>query len=62
MDNMSTENGQALPTGLPSELRDFMENAHKPPSWTDQGRLAGAIDFNKKRGLYLAFCTGSPAA
>lgn len=24
VDNMSTENGQALPTGLPSELRDFM--------------------------------------
>ena len=28
------------------------------PSWTDQGRLAGAIDFNKKRGLYFGVLYG----
>lgn len=53
-----TKNGQALPTGLPSELRDFMENARKLPSWTDQGKLTSAIDFNKKRGLYLGVLYG----
>ncbi|MFD9548379.1 oxygenase MpaB family protein [Nocardia salmonicida] len=53
-----TKNGQALPTGLPGELRDFMENARKLPSWTDQGKLTSAIDFNKKRGLYLGVLYG----
>ncbi|GGN91805.1 oxygenase MpaB family protein [Nocardia rhizosphaerihabitans] len=53
-----TKNGQALPAGLPSELRDFMEYARRLPHWTDQAKLATAIEFNKKRGLYLGVLYG----
>ncbi|WP_419999615.1 oxygenase MpaB family protein [Streptomyces boninensis] len=52
------KNGQALPDGLPAELRDFMEEARKMPSWVDQGKLAKAVDFNEKRGLYLGVLYG----
>ncbi|WP_405497982.1 oxygenase MpaB family protein [Nocardia sp. NBC_00511] len=57
-----TRNGQPLPDGLPSGLKDFIENARQLPSWADQGKLASSFEFNKKRGLYLgvlyAFASG----
>ncbi|MFI6173325.1 oxygenase MpaB family protein [Nocardia sp. NPDC051052] len=53
-----TRNGQPLPAGLPTELRDFMEYARQLPQWTDQGELATAVQFNKKRGLYLGVLYG----
>lgn len=53
-----TKNGQPLPSGLPADLRDFMEHARQLPSWTDQGKLATAFDFNEKRGLYLGVLYG----
>ncbi|WP_405161568.1 DUF2236 domain-containing protein [Nocardia sp. NBC_01499] len=53
-----TRNGQPLPAELPTELRDFMEYARQLPPWTDQGKLAAAVDFNKKRGLYLGVLYG----
>ena len=37
-----TKNGQPLPAGLPADLRDFMEQARRLPSWADQGKLATA--------------------
>ncbi|MBO2450137.1 DUF2236 domain-containing protein [Actinomadura barringtoniae] len=53
-----TKNGQSLPSGLPADLRDFMERARQMPSWTDQGKLATAVNFNEKRGLYLGVTYG----
>lgn len=53
-----TRNGQPLPDGLPVELRDFMEYARRLPAWTDTGKLATAVEFNKKRGLYLGVLYG----
>lgn len=53
-----TRNGQPLPAGLPTELRDFMEYARQLPQWTDQGKLRTAVEFNKKRGLYLGVLYG----
>ncbi|WP_024802725.1 oxygenase MpaB family protein [Nocardia sp. BMG51109] len=53
-----TKNGQPLPAGLPSDLRDFMEYARQMPQWADQGKLATAVEFNKKRGLYLGVLYG----
>ncbi|MEV6276315.1 oxygenase MpaB family protein [Nocardia sp. NPDC051832] len=53
-----TRNGQPLPAGLPGELRDFMEYARQLPHWTDRGKLATAVEFNKKRGLYLGVLYG----
>lgn len=53
-----TRNGQPLPAGLPPELRDFMEYARQLPQWTDPAKLNTAIEFNKKRGLYLGVLYG----
>ncbi|SNT57494.1 hypothetical protein SAMN05443665_104734 [Actinomadura meyerae] len=53
-----TKNDQALPSGLPSDLVDFIERARRLPSWTDQGKLAKAFEFNEKRGLYLGVTYG----
>ncbi|WP_306362910.1 oxygenase MpaB family protein [Nocardia sp. CC227C] len=53
-----TRNGQPLPAGLPTELRDFMEYARQMPHWTDPAKLTTAVDFNKKRGLYLGVLYG----
>jgi hypothetical protein len=53
-----TKNGQPLPAGLPNDLRDFIEDARSLPSWADGGKLASAVQFNKKRGLYLGLLYG----
>jgi hypothetical protein len=53
-----TKNGQELPKGLPADLRNFIEQARQLPSWTDQGKLAKAFEFNEKRGLYLGVTYG----
>ena len=53
-----TRNDQPLPSGLPAELRDFMEEARQMPSWADHDKLATAVDFNEKRGLYLGVLYG----
>ncbi|WP_067478631.1 oxygenase MpaB family protein [Actinomadura hibisca] len=53
-----TKNGQTLPSGLPADLRDFIERARRLPSWVDQGKLAAAVNFNEKRGLYLGVTYG----
>ncbi|GAB2735151.1 oxygenase MpaB family protein [Amycolatopsis magusensis] len=53
-----TKNGQPLPAGLPADLRDFMERARQLPPWAEPGKLATAVDFNEKRGLYLGLLYG----
>ncbi|HEX4816837.1 MAG TPA: oxygenase MpaB family protein [Nonomuraea sp.] len=52
------KNDQPLPSGLPADLRDFMEEARRLPSWADRRKLALAVEFNKKRGLYLGVLYG----
>ncbi|MEU0791227.1 oxygenase MpaB family protein [Amycolatopsis sp. NPDC005961] len=52
------KNGQALPDGLPADVRDFVERARQLPSWTDQGKLAKSFAFTEKRGLYLGILYG----
>ncbi|ASR34495.1 Latex clearing protein [Prauserella marina] len=51
-------NEQALPAGLPSDLRDFMEHARRMPPWADKNKLERAAEFNKSRGIYLNLCNG----
>ncbi|MBG0817799.1 oxygenase MpaB family protein [Planomonospora sp. ID82291] len=51
-------NDQPLPEGLPADLRDFMEEARRLPSWADRGKLERAAGFNKSRGLYLNLLNG----
>ncbi|TDC59564.1 DUF2236 domain-containing protein [Actinomadura sp. GC306] len=53
-----TKNGQTLPSGLPADLRDFIERARQLPSWVDNAKLQQAVDFNERRGLYLGVTYG----
>jgi hypothetical protein len=53
-----TTNGQALPAGLPSDLKDFIEKARQLPPWADSEKLVTAANFNQKRGLYLGVTYG----
>src|SRR4029079_6333176 len=46
------------PSGLPADVRAFIERARVLPSWVDQGKLATAVRFNEKRGLYLGVLYG----
>lgn len=52
------KNGQALPGGLPADVRDFVERARQLPSWTDPAKLAKSFAFTEKRGLYLGLLYG----
>ncbi|MFI8946722.1 oxygenase MpaB family protein [Streptomyces sp. NPDC053750] len=53
-----TRNDQPLPSGLPADLRDFMEKARQLPSWTDPRKLAAAAQFTKKKGIYTGALYG----
>ncbi|WP_159325996.1 oxygenase MpaB family protein [Streptomyces tendae] len=53
-----TRNDQPLPTGLPTDLRDFMEKARQLPAWADRDKLERAAEFNKSKGLYLNLLNG----
>ncbi|ACY95713.1 MULTISPECIES: oxygenase MpaB family protein [Thermomonospora] len=52
------KNGQPLPSGLPKDLKDFIEKAKQLPPWADKNKLATAFHFNEKRGLYLGVTYG----
>ncbi|MEU0752158.1 oxygenase MpaB family protein [Streptomyces albogriseolus] len=51
-------NDQPLPDGLPAELRDWMEEARKLPSWADTEKLQDAVDFTRRKGLYTGVLYG----
>ncbi len=53
-----TKNSQPLPAGLPADLADFVERARRLPPWADRSKLAAAVEFNEKRGLYLGLLYG----
>ncbi|WP_019874489.1 oxygenase MpaB family protein [Sporichthya polymorpha] len=53
-----TTNGQALPAGLPRDLRAFLDRARVLPAWTDEAALAQAFSFYERRGLYLGLLYG----
>jgi hypothetical protein len=57
-----SKNSQPLPAGVPTDLRDFIEQARQLPAWADTAKLEAAVEFNKRRGSYLgiayAFVSG----
>ncbi len=53
-----TKNAQALPAGLPADLREFIEHARQLPAWASTDKLKAAVTFNKKRGTYLGVAYG----
>lgn len=52
------KNGDALPSGLPRYLVEFIEEARELPEWADTHKLEWAVDFNKKYGTYLGVAYG----
>jgi len=53
-----TRNDQPLPDGLPADLRDFIEEARRLPSWADQATLDRAAAFTQRKGTYLILLYG----
>ncbi|WP_372351176.1 oxygenase MpaB family protein [Streptomyces sp. KL116D] len=53
-----TRNDQALPDGLPADLREFMEHARQLPSWADTTKLDRASQFSKTKGIYVGALYG----
>ncbi|MFJ3980586.1 oxygenase MpaB family protein [Streptomyces fungicidicus] len=53
-----TRNDQPLPAGLPADLRDFMEEARRLPSWADRDKLAAAARFTTRKGIYTGALYG----
>jgi hypothetical protein len=51
-------NGQPLPADLPTDVRDFIEEARQLPTWVDTDKLSDASRFNQRRGLYLGATYG----
>ncbi|AFA76036.1 latex clearing protein Lcp (plasmid) [Gordonia polyisoprenivorans VH2] len=58
-------NDQPVPSTLPSNLRDFIEDARRLPSWTDKKKLADSFKFVKKQdtlvSVLYAFASGMMA-
>lgn len=53
-----TKNAQPLPDGLPADLKAFIEKARQLPPWADKAKLANAVTFNDKKGIYLGLIYG----
>ncbi|MFL6062893.1 MAG: oxygenase MpaB family protein [Marmoricola sp.] len=53
-----TTNSQVLPDGLPGDVRDFIEEARRLPSWADPAKLDDSFTFTTKRGTYLGVLYG----
>ncbi|MFD5095319.1 oxygenase MpaB family protein [Amycolatopsis thailandensis] len=53
-----TRNDQPTPSGLPPDLREFVEHARQLPSWADQSELDAAADFMKVSGRFVNLLNG----
>ncbi|MFH8800988.1 oxygenase MpaB family protein [Streptomyces sp. NPDC017936] len=53
-----TRNDQALPAGLPADVREFMEHARRLPSWADRAGLDRGARFSKTKGIYVGALYG----
>ncbi|MFD4636486.1 oxygenase MpaB family protein [Lentzea sp. NPDC058436] len=53
-----TRNDQPVPSGMPADVRDFIEHARQLPSWADQRKLDAAAQFNRTKGIYVGVLYG----
>ncbi|MFI6874848.1 oxygenase MpaB family protein [Streptomyces sp. NPDC050400] len=53
-----TRNDQPLPAELPSDVRDFMEQARQLPTWADRTKLDRGSQFSKTKGIYVGALYG----
>jgi hypothetical protein len=52
------DNGDPLPSSLPSDLVTYLQQFNALPSWADQTKLAAAAQFNKRMSMYLFLLYG----
>ncbi|ALG08537.1 oxygenase MpaB family protein [Kibdelosporangium phytohabitans] len=48
-----TRNGQALPDGLPPDVRGFIEKARRLPPWTDRSKLDTMVEVTRAKGFWI---------
>jgi hypothetical protein len=46
-------NNDPLPSGLPTSLSGYLQEATRLPSWADRAKLRLAADFNRRKDTYL---------
>ncbi|MFJ7213083.1 oxygenase MpaB family protein [Amycolatopsis sp. NPDC098790] len=51
-------NGDPLPTGLPTDLAGYLQQVNRLPSWADAAKLRRAADFNRRKDTYLFMLYG----
>ncbi|WP_151769550.1 oxygenase MpaB family protein [Streptomyces abyssomicinicus] len=51
-------NDQPLPSGLPTDLGVWMEEARKMPAWANPAKLQAAVEFTRRKGLYTGALYG----
>ena len=51
-------NGDAVPSGLPANLRTYLQRVNTLPSWADRTKLRLAADFNRRKDTYLFMLYG----
>lgn len=51
-------NRDAIPVGLPDELRGYLASHVALPEWADMDKLRRAADFNRRRDVYLFMLCG----
>jgi hypothetical protein len=51
-------NDQPLPSGLPTDLGVWMEEARRMPAWADAAKLRAAVEFTRRKGLYTGALYG----
>ncbi|SEF24044.1 hypothetical protein SAMN05421837_102545 [Amycolatopsis pretoriensis] len=51
-------NGDPLPTGLPTDLAAYLQQNNRLPSWADPVKLRRAADFNRRKDTYLFMLYG----
>lgn len=52
------DNNDAVPAGLPPELRAFLQQSTQLPAWADMAKLKRAADYNRRKDTYFLMIYG----
>jgi hypothetical protein len=52
------DNSDAVPAGLPPELRAFLQQSTQLPAWADMAKLKRAADYNRRKDTYFLVLYG----
>jgi hypothetical protein len=51
-------NNDAIPAGLPADLRAFLQQSTRLPAWADMAKLKRAADYNRRKDTYFFIVYG----